>query len=40
MVSVGAKEHVERVRASKEGGEGGMGVSMEGVVVCGAARST
>ena len=40
VTAVGAKEHVERVGATKEGGESGMGISMEGVVVCRAAGST
>ena len=34
VAAVGAKEHVKGVGAPKEGGEGGVGVSMEGVVVC------
>lgn len=33
MTAVGAKEHVEGVGATKERGKGGMGVSMEGVVI-------
>lgn len=39
VAAVGAKKHVKGVRAAKEGGEGGMGVAMERVVVCRAARS-
>lgn len=34
VTAVGAKKHVKWVRAAKKGGEGGMGVSMESVVVC------
>lgn len=34
VAAVGAEKHVEGVGAAKEGGEGGMGVSVEGVVVC------
>lgn len=33
VAAVGAKKHVEGVGAAKEGGKGGMGVSVEGVVV-------
>lgn len=33
VTAVGAKEHVEGVGATKEGGKGGVWVSMEGVVV-------
>lgn len=34
VAAVGAKKHVEGVGATKKGGESGVGVSMEGVVVC------
>lgn len=34
VAAVGAKEHVKRVGASKEGSKSGVGVSMEGVMVC------
>jgi len=40
VAAAGAEKHVERVGASEEGGESGMGVSMEGVVVRRAAGST
>lgn len=40
VATVGTKKHVEGVGATKERGKGGMGVSVEGVVVCCAARST
>lgn len=33
VATVGPKEHVEGVGATKEGGEGGVGVSMKSVVV-------
>lgn len=39
VAAVGAKKHVEGIGAAKEGGEGGVGVSVEGVVVRCAARS-
>lgn len=34
VAAVGSKKHVEGVGAAEEGGEGGVGVSMESVVVC------
>ena len=34
VAAVGAKKHVEGVGAAKEGGKGGMGVSVESVMVC------
>lgn len=40
VAAAGAEKHVERVGASEEGGESGVGVSMEGVVVRRAAGST
>ena len=39
MAAVGTKKHVKGVGASKEGGKGSVGVSMESVVVCCAAGS-